>query len=114
MKSEKTFATLAVVILFFAASCNNMNKTDNNNAVAEKNKEAMKNVFHAFETGNTDSVENWGADNMIEHAQDPNIKATGLQGLKEAIKMYHTAFPDMKQDIMAMWPDKDRVIAHYH
>ena len=114
MKSQKTLSILVVVLLFCITSCSNMNTKPDNNTAMEKNKETMKKVFDAFESGNTDSIENWVAENFNDHSPDPNVKSTGIPGLKETIKMYHTAFPDIKQNIMSMWADNDVVVAHFN
>ena len=112
MKSKKLLPLLTIVLSFALISCGDMNKTAVN-ADMTKNMDAVKNVFTAFETGNTDNLGNYIAENMVEHSPDPNVKATGLEGVKEMIKMYRTSFPDLKQNVTGMWADKDMVIAHF-
>ena len=114
MKQGKLFKLLAIVMLFIISSCNNTSNKPENNLAIENNKETMKKVFNAFDTGNTDSLDHWISENFIDHSPDPNIKTTGIQGLKDMIKMYHEAFPEMKQNIMSMWADNDMVIAHFN
>lgn len=112
MKSKKLFQLLTIALSFAIVSCGDMNKTVVN-ADMTKNMDAMKNVFTAFETGNTENLGNYIAENIVEHSPDPNVKATGIEGVKEMIKMYRTSFPDLKQTVTGMWADKDMVIAHY-
>lgn len=114
MKSQKTLSILVVVLLFIITSCSNMNNKPDNNTAAEKNKETMTKVMDSFNSGNMDSIGNWVGDNFVDHNPDPNVKSTGIQELRDMIKMYHTAFPDMKQNIMGMWADNDKVIAHFN
>lgn len=114
MKSKKMFQFLAVVLSLCIISCGDMNKKSDNSAAMEKNMEAMKNVYAAFESGNSDNIGNWVADNIVDHSPDPNVKSTGIDGIKETIKMFKTSFPDMKQNVTGMWADKDMVIAHFN
>ena len=82
------------------------------NDAAAKNKASMTKVMDAFNSGNMDGLENYVAADMIEHQQDPMIKTTGLQGLKDAISMYRAAFPDMKFTSLEMVAEGDLVINH--
>jgi steroid delta-isomerase-like uncharacterized protein len=113
MIPKKLITLVVLAVAFCMASCGNMNKSSDT-ASTEKNKEAMKKVFDAFESGKTDGLENYVAENMIEHTKDPSIKGTGLEGLKEAVTTYHAAFPDMKNTIYSMVADGDMVVAHFN
>jgi steroid delta-isomerase-like uncharacterized protein len=81
-------------------------------SMIEKNKMNVQKVIDAFNTGNTDSLGNYVSENMIEHQVDPNIKSTGLAGLKEAVALYRTAFPDLKMTIVSTVAEGDIVVSH--
>lgn len=113
MKPTKLFNVLAIVIAFCMASCGDMKKSDNT-ASTEKNKETVKKVFEMFETGNSQGVENYVADNVVEHSMMPEIKSTGMQALKDMIAMHYKAFPNTKITVHSMVAEGDQVIAHYN
>ncbi len=71
-----------------------------------------KAIIELFNTASTEGVENMLTDNFLDHQQDPSVKATGLQGVKEMMAMYHTAFPDFKQEILGMSTTGDRTYVH--
>jgi steroid delta-isomerase-like uncharacterized protein len=71
-----------------------------------------KAIIELFNTASTEGVENLLTDNFLDHQQDPSVKATGLQGVKEMMAMYHTAFPDFKQEILGMSTTGDRTYVH--
>jgi len=114
MKSTKLFSLAALIAAFCFASCGQMNKTNDNTAVMEKNKATMKKVFEMFESGNPEGIENYVSENQVDHTPDPNIKSTGIQAMKDAIAMYHTAYPDMKMTVYSMVAEGDQVIAHFN
>ncbi len=118
---------LAALLLLGACSVNNGNpdpkaaehaammKADSSMKAQVAAQEATtKAVIDLFNTASTDGVENLLADNFMDHQQDPAVKATGLQGVKEMMAMYHTAFPDFKQEIVSMSTSGDRTFLHLH
>ena len=113
MKPTKLFNLIAIAVAFCFASCN-MNSKPDNSAALEKNKESMKKVNEMFASGNTTGIENYVADNVVEHSPMPGITATGLQGLKDMISQNHTAYPDMKITVLSMVADGDIVMMHYN
>jgi predicted ester cyclase len=110
-KSQMKTLTLLTGAAFLFASCGGP-KPDPKAEMMAKNKEGMQKVADMFGTGNADGLENYVADNIVEHNPDPMIKTTGMQGLKDAIKLYHTAYPDMKMTSIAMVAEGDIVINH--
>src|ERR1041384_5294966 len=84
----KKLTYLFVSAIFMMASCQNQMHSGNAEMEA-KNKEAVQKVFDAFSSGNSDSLANYVAENMIDHNPDPMVKSTGLQELKDVIAMYH-------------------------
>ena len=111
MKIQKITQLLVGCIVAGLVSCSTPANKEQNDATA-KNKEAMLKVNEAFSTGNLAGLENYVAENMIEHQPDPMIKAAGLAGLKEAITTYRAAFPDMKITSVNMVAEGDLVISH--
>ena len=110
MKTPKINLLLSAFIIGSIMSCSSPASKEND--ASAKNKEAMLKVQEAFSSGNAEGLENYVAENMIEHSPDPMIKTTGLQGLKDAIKMYKTAFPDMKMTSVSMVAEGDLVVGH--
>jgi steroid delta-isomerase-like uncharacterized protein len=114
MKTKNLFYILLASGMVCLYSCTNMsNPADESRKTMEtKNMETMQKVFDNFAAGNT-NVDEWVSADMVERTPDPNIKATGLAGMKEAITMYHTSFPDMKINVSRMIADSDYVVAHF-
>jgi predicted ester cyclase len=82
--------------------------------VTAKNKEAMQKINEMFMSGNTDGIENYVADNVVEHNPDPMIKSTGIQYLKDAIKTYKAGYPDMKFNILSLVAEGDMAVMHFN
>ncbi len=51
---------------------------------------------------------------FVDHQMDPSITTTGMQSVKDLLAMYHTAFPDIKQEIVSMATKGDRTYFHVH
>jgi predicted ester cyclase len=110
---KKTLALFASALVLIFASCSNMKHEEHNDSL-EKNKEAVKKVYEAFESGNTDSLGNYIAENADDHSLPPEVKSTGLQAVKEVIAMHHTAFSDLKVSVINMSAEGDMVYAHHN
>lgn len=114
MKTKKILSMLLACAALIITACNKPAEvTENAEAKNDGNKDCLKKVFTMFETGNIEGIENCVAENMIEHSPAPMIKTTGLQGMKDIIAMHHGAFPDTKIEVLDMWQDGDKVVAHY-
>ena len=113
MKIQKITQLMAVCLIFSLAACS-ISATKEETGDEAKNKEAIQKVNDAFNTGNTEGLENYVAENMIEHQQDPMIKTTGLAGLKDMIKIFRGAYPDMKYTVLGTWAEGDVVIMHFN
>ena len=110
--TKRIFPAIAVAVFFFAA-CNNgeQKPADDNSA---KMKEAIKVVFSAFETGNTDGLDAVIDSNFVEHCPPPNFEVKGLDGFKQLVKVNHEAFPDAKLTIHNIAVDGDVAMVHYN
>lgn len=110
---KKLTYLLAGALLVIVASCS-APQADKTNDAQAKNKEAMLKVMDMFSTGNIEGMENYVADNMVDHSPDPRVKSTGIQSLKDAIAMYRSSFPDLKMTSIAMVAEGDMVIHHFN
>jgi predicted ester cyclase len=81
----------------------------NGSAKLAKQKEVMKKVYSAFETGNTSELGNYFTNDVKEHTPDPSMKSTGIQMVKDQIELYHTAFPDTKIKINEIFGDGEKL-----
>jgi steroid delta-isomerase-like uncharacterized protein len=75
----------------------------------EKNKETAKKVYKALETGNTEGLENYIDENMVEHSPDPFMKGSGLEYVKNIFAEYRRMFPDLKIKINQMIAEGDNL-----
>jgi len=92
-------------------SCQQQNMTADNSAA---NKATMLKIFEAFNTGNTDSLGNYVAEDAIDHALDTMItKKQGLAALKELIAAYRSSFPDLKINAKIMAVAGDTLLTYY-
>jgi predicted ester cyclase len=120
MRTTKLISALllALAVSFISCAPGNTKKDPDTSASKdraasiEKNRMSVQKVVDAFNTGNTDSLGNYVSENMIEHQVDPNIKSKGLAGLKEAVALYRTAFPDLKMTVIATVAEGDMVVSH--
>ena len=111
---KKNLALLAGVAILAFSACSDMKKHDDHKGSLENNKEAMKKGFEAFETGNTDSLGKYIAEDAKDHSLPPEIKTTGLQAVKDIIAMHHTAFTNLKVNTLNITAEGDMVYAHYN
>ncbi len=65
-------------------------------------------IDEGFNKGNLAAVDRAVAANVIEH--ETGIEAGGLEGLKNAIRMFRTAFPDLHMTLDDVWEIGDKVI----
>jgi steroid delta-isomerase-like uncharacterized protein len=81
----------------------------NGSAKLAKQKEIIKKVYEAFETGKTSDLDKYITSDVKEHNPDPSVKSTGIQYTKDQVSMYYTAFPDMKIQIDEVFGDGDKL-----
>lgn len=60
----------------------------------------------------TEGIENLMSEDFVDHQQDPSITTTGIQGAKDMFTLLHTAYPDFKQEVLAMSTTGDRTFIH--
>lgn len=83
-------------------------------AVMAAREEGCKAIFAMFESGNTDGIENYIAENMVEHTPMPGITSTGIQALKDMVAMHHGAFPDTKDTPISFAHNGDIMMVHFN
>src|SRR5690242_12427458 len=105
MKILSTIVTVALIV--FLSACSNPMQKDQE--MVAKNKEVMKQIMDAFTSGNTDNIGNYMSENIVEHTPDPMVHSTGMQMFKDAAKLYKTAFPDMKMEVVSIIGEGDKV-----
>ncbi|MBP6333831.1 MAG: ester cyclase [Bacteroidia bacterium] len=110
MKTTRLFSLALLSFAFLFVSCGQSGPDPK----IAKNKEAINKVFEAFNTGNLEGIENYVDENFVEHTPDPNIKTTGLAGLKETITTYRTSFPDLKMTALSTVSEGDLVVIHFN
>jgi steroid delta-isomerase-like uncharacterized protein len=104
----------AALMLFFASCSKKENESASNNSAVEKNKMALEKVYEAFNSGNTDSLGNYVAENCVEHTPMPGTNPQGLQGLKDMIAMQRAAYPDLKCTIISIIGEGEMVSIHFN
>lgn len=114
MKTPLVICTAFIVFVF--ASCNNQQSTTQQAAALspeEVNRLSYREIARAFDTGITDSLGKYVAENSVNHGTPPpGITTTGLQGLKDMIALYRTSFPDMKTTFHHVVADGNILMAH--
>ncbi len=77
--------------------------------------EGVRAVYAMFESGNSEGLEKYVAENMVEHTPPPGgITSTGIQMLRDVIAMHHGAFPDTKMTIHSIAHGDDVMMVHYN
>jgi len=118
MKNFKLLCAAAMTVTLLLYSCNQPGTTTEQAQTSapsqsEQMKAAYREVVKAFETGVTDSLDKYVAENSINHGQTPpGITSTGLQQLKDIIAMYRSAFSDVQMDFHHIVADGDLLMAH--
>jgi len=58
-----------------------------------ENKALVRRFYEAIDKGNVDAMDQFVAENYIDHNPAPFVAATGLEGLKESFKIFEKATP---------------------
>jgi len=82
------------------------------NVTAQEN--TTRALLEMLNTPGTDGLETMVTDNFVDHQMPEFITTPGIAGLKEEIALYHTAFPDFKQEITGMATNGDRTYVQLH
>lgn len=110
----KKLLSLSLPLLFlfvFLTSCQQQNTTMDNSA-AEK--ATMMKIYAAFNTGNADALDNYIAEDAVDHAVDTMMtKKQGLAAVKDWLRANKAAFPDTKLTVNAIAASGDTVLSYY-
>jgi predicted ester cyclase len=59
----------------------------------EENKALVRRFYEEIDKGNIDAMDQFVAENYIDHNPAPFVAATGLEGLKQSFKIFEKATP---------------------
>ena len=59
----------------------------------DENKALVRRFYEAIDKGNVDAMDQFVAENYIDHNPAPFVAATGLEGLKQSFKIFEKATP---------------------
>lgn len=76
--------------------------------------EGVRAIFGMFESGNSEGVEKYVAENIVEHTPPHGVTSTGIQVLRDVIPMHHGAFPDTKMTILSITHGDDMMMVHFN
>jgi predicted ester cyclase len=79
---------------------------------AKKNKVIIEKVYRIFSGGNLDELEKFINPNFAEFYKDPRIEGSGLEYLKNLMRMNREAFPDIKFTINEILTDGDKSVVY--
>jgi len=112
---KNTFLSLGAALLICTITLSCSTKTNEaTNDQTSQNKATMIKIYEVFNTGNTADLANIVDANVIEHQTDPSIKETGIEGIKKAVEMYRSSFPDLKMNVLSMTAEGDVVTTHFN
>ncbi len=105
---KKLFLTSACAILCFLMSCKDSttNSPENNTSQAERNKDASKAVYKAFETGNVNNLDSFIDKDIVDHSGEYG-DMKGIDSLKSMINQTHAHMNDIKIESLANATDGD-------
>lgn len=77
-----------------------------------QNKEIVRKIYNAFNTGNTSEIDQVVSSDAIDHNPEPGHDGKGTDDLKQYIREYRQAFPDLKLNVNTMVAEGDKVISY--
>ena len=105
---KKLFALLLITTVVIILSCQN-----HHNPNEAKYKAAYVAVNNIMDSGNSDDLDAYIAEDAIDHQMDPSITTkTGLAGIKEVFNYYHNIFPDLKTTVHSMAVSGDTLFGY--
>ena len=104
--SKKLLSSLILFSIIILVSCQG-------NKMEQKYRAAYIAINGIMDSGNSAELDNYIAEDAIDHQLDPNITSkTGLAGIKEVFSYYHNIFPDMKTTIHSMAVSGDTLFGY--
>ena len=78
----------------------------------ERNKDVIRRLLAEVDRGNLDSVDTYYAPGYVDHTPSPiRSLASGREGVRQALALFHRAFPDTRHTIEDLVAEGDRVVA---
>ncbi len=115
----KTYTPLVVfALVLFLGACGGQGdeagSSMQNTAAAEaQNKAVMERAYEAFNTDNLDALDTLITATFIEHQMMPGVTSTGVEGVKQTMRMLREAFPDFRITANRMIAEGDYVAVHF-
>jgi steroid delta-isomerase-like uncharacterized protein len=78
----------------------------------EENKALVRRFFEAFGRNDVAALEEVASQDVVYHTAPPGLSA-GIQGYRELMAMYHSAFPDIQLTIDDMVAEGDKVVTRF-
>ncbi len=78
--------------------------------MSEENKAILNRLYEMFSQGNVTGLDELMAAGFIDHNPDPN-QGPGLEGLKQALTMWRSAFPDLRMSAEDLIAEDDKVVS---
>jgi len=104
----KNLIYFVIPIIALIVSCQ-----DQSNKMDQQRKDAYIAINKLLDSGNTDDLGNYIAEDAVDHQLDPSVtNKTGLAGIKDVFKYYHNIFPDMKTTIHSMAVSGDTLFGY--
>ena len=80
--------------------------------LAESNKDVIRRLLADVDQGNLDVVDVYYAADYVDHTPSPIRElASGREGVRRALALFHQAFPDTRHTIEDLVAEGDRVVA---
>lgn len=103
-----------ILIIFLLSSCTQIRNNDKARSALQENKNLLLAIYKMFESGDVDGIEDYVHPDFVDQTQDPLIIQTGIDGLKELIRINTVAFPDLKIKVYNISAEGDLVYAHFN
>lgn len=95
-----------LLIIFILVSCEG-------NQMEQQKKAAYVAINRILDGGDVNELDAYIAPDAVDHQLDPSVTSkTGLEGIKEVFKYYHSIFPDMKTTIHSMAVSGDTLFGY--
>jgi len=79
----------------------------------EENKALVPRLIEAFHTGNLAIVDEIIATDFVLHDTALPVEIRGIEGVKQWISVFRTAFPDLRLTILDLVAEGDKVAKHF-
>src|SRR5699024_4665904 len=77
---------------------------------AESRKSIVAELYHAYSSGSVEHLESIVAPDFVDHSPAPG-QSSGVDGLKQSVAAFRTAFPDGEVVPRELLADRDKVVA---